>query len=157
MIVMLARFSALCFIGLVAGATLCVVLVERGLGSSGAFYVEFKQLLIRRLTVPLPLLAAIGVLAALVDTYSLWRIGPSRELAISIAAIILASVGGVLTKAGLFPINASMMTWDPAAPPPEWMAVQAKWAALHLARTAATILAFALLIVVNLLRSGSAR
>ena len=75
----------------------------------------------------------------------------------AIAAIILITVGGVLTKAGHFPINASMMTWDPAAPPPEWMAVKAKWEALHLVRTAATILAFALLIVVNLLRSGSAR
>ena len=157
MVFLFARFFGLLLIGLAAGGSLCVVFIERSLGDSGTFYVAYKQLLIRSLTVPLPLLGALGAVAVLVDCYGLWRIGPSTALWLALAAFLLTAAVGVLTKFGHFPLNAMIAGWDPAAPPPRWNSVQATWSMFHMARTTAAVLASALLIASNLLRTaGSA-
>lgn len=153
MALMLARFFGLFLVGSTAGATLCVAFIERHLGDSGPFYVAYKQLTIRALTVPLPLMAALGGVAVAVDCYAQWREGADTSLWLALAALALIIVGGVLTKAGHFPLNATISSWDPALPPATWSDVQAKWSALHLARTTASVLASALLIVSNLLRT----
>lgn len=147
-----ARFFGLLLVGSAAGAALCVLLVERGLGDSGSFYVVFKQMMIRALTVPLPLMAALGGAAVATDCYAQWRAGAGTTLWLALGTLALIAAGGLLTKLGHFPINDVISTWEPAAPPAAWSAVQAKWSALHLARTAASVLAFALLILSNLLR-----
>ncbi len=149
----LARFFGLLLVGSVAGATLCVVFVDRGLGDSGSFYVAYKQLMIRTLTVPLPLIAVLGAVAVAVDCYAQWRTGAGAPLWLALGALALVVAGGVLTKLGHFPLNDAIATWDPAAPPAEWTAVKAKWWSLHLARTTVSVLAFALVIVSNLMRS----
>lgn len=148
-----SRFLGLLLIGLAAGAALCVVFIERALGDSGTFYVAYKQLMIRALTVPLPLLGVLGAVAVLVDCYGLWRAGAGSALWLALAAVALSIAAGLLTKLGHFPLNAIIATWDPAAPPPIWTSVQAKWSALHAARTIAAVGASALLIASNVIRT----
>ena len=149
------RFLSVFFAGLVAGATLCVLLIERTLPDSASFYVLYKQRMIQALTVPLPLLAALAGVAVLVDAYGLWRAPDASRigLALALAGFALVAVGGILTKAGHFPINDQIASWDPASPPASWAALQAKWASLHLMRTLASVAAFAALIGSNLLRT----
>ena len=156
MALLLVRFTSILLAGLVAGATLCVLIVERSLPDSGSFYVLYKQRMIQALTVPLPLLAVVGAVAILADAYLIRRDPDSSRLCFGLAvgAVAFIAVGGVLTKAGHFPINDEIMTWDAAAPPASWSAVQARWASLHLMRTAASCAAFALLIASNLLRTS---
>jgi len=150
------RFVSILFSGLVAGATVCVFLVERSLPDSGSFYVLYKQRMIQALTIPLPLLAILGGVAVLVDAYGLWRepSGSRLCLALTLGSVALIAAGGLLTKLGHFPINDQIMTWDPAAPPAGWSAVQAKWAGLHLMRTLVSTAAFALLVASNLMRAS---
>jgi uncharacterized membrane protein len=152
MALFLARFFGLLLVGFLAGAVLCVVFVERGLPDSGTFYVTYKQMMIRTLTVPLPLIAVLGTVLVAVDCQALWRAGAGTPLWLALATLALIIAGGVLTKLGHFPLNATMASWDAAAPPPEWSSIQAKWSTLHLVRTAVTVLAFALLILSNLMR-----
>ena len=156
MALLLGRFMSLLLVGLVAGATLCVLLVERSLPDSASFYVLYKQRMIQALTIPLPLLAVLGLVAVLVDAYGLWREPSGSRLCLGLAlgAVAMIATGGLLTKLGHFPINDQIMTWDPAAPPATWTAVQAKWAGLHLMRTLASTAAFALVIASNLLRAS---
>ena len=153
---LVVRFVSILFAGLVAGATVCVLLVERSLPDSGSFYVLYKQRMIQALTVPLPLLAALAAVAVLVDVYGLWREpGSSRVcLGLAVGSVAFMVAGGILTKAGHFPINDQIATWDPAAPPASWSAIQAKWASLHLMRTLVSTAAFALVIASNLLRTS---
>jgi uncharacterized membrane protein len=153
---LVVRFVSILFAGLVAGATVCVLLVERSLPDSGSFYVLYKQRMIQALTVPLPLLAALAAVAVLVDVYGLWREPSSSRvcLGLAVGSVAFMVAGGILTKAGHFPINDQIATWDPAAPPASWSAIQAKWASLHLARTLVSTAAFALLIASNLLRAS---
>ncbi|HSO32737.1 MAG TPA: DUF1772 domain-containing protein, partial [Labilithrix sp.] len=150
MALLLARFLGLLLVGSAAGATLCVVFIERGLGDSGSFYVAYKQMMIRTLTVPLPLLAALSGVLVAVDCVAQWRAGAGASLWLAVGALLLIIAGGVMTKVGHFPLNATIASWDAAAPPPIWSSMQAKWSALHLARTAVTVLAFALFILSNL-------
>lgn len=155
MALLLARFMSIVLTGVVAGATVCVLLVERSLPDSASFYVLYKQRMIQALTIPLPLLAILGGVAVLVDAYGLWRepSGSRLCLPLAVGAVALIAAGGLLTKLGHFPINHQIMTWDPAAPPASWSAVQAKWASLHLIRTLVSTAAFALVTASNLLRS----
>lgn len=155
MIVLCARFAALLFTGLASGATLCVLLVEPFLGSSGSFYVEYKQMMIRALTVPLPLLGMLGSAAALVDSYLRWRSGVDMSFFLTVGAVMLGVVAGALTKAGHFPINATITTWDRLAPPSDWGTVRARWTTLHRLRTGVVFLAFVLLIIANLLPTAA--
>jgi uncharacterized membrane protein len=154
MALLFVRLASILFAGLVAGATVCVLLIERSLGDSGSFYVLYKQRVIPALTVPLPLIAMLAVLTVAIDAYVLWRdpAGSRLCLGLALAGLALLVGGGILTKAGHFPINDRIMTWDPAAPPADWSAVQAKWATFHVVRTAMSTLAFAALTLSNLLR-----
>ena len=152
MVLLAVRCFGLLLLGLASGASLCVVFIERGLGDSWPFYVTYKQLMIRTLTVPLPVIGLLGSVAVLVDCGAQWRDGVSTAFWLTPAAFIFSVAAAVVTKAGHFPLNAVIARWDPAAPPSAWKSVQARWSALHLARTAVGILSSLLLIASNLAR-----
>ena len=156
MVVLFARFVSILLAGLVAGATVCVLLIERSLPDSGSFYVLYKQRMVQALTVPLPLFAAISVVALLLDAWFLWRdpAGSRLCLGLAVGGVALLVAGGVVTKAGHFPINDQIATWSSATPPATWAAVQAKWATFHMVRTTVSTLAFATVILANLMRAA---
>lgn len=145
------RFLALLTTGLAAGGALCIVFLDRMLGSSGAFYTEYKQLSVRALTLPLPALGIVGTVCAAVFAYYLAQRDATLSFRLTLGAVLLGVAAGVITRAGHFPINDQIMTWSPDAPPATWMATQARWSALHLARTAVSTCGFALLLLANLI------
>lgn len=157
MFVTCVRFLALLATGLAAGGALCVLLMDRLLGSSsGAFYTEYKQLSIRALTVPLPLLGVVGTLCAVTDAYFLAKGDDALPLRLTLTAVLLGVAAGVLTRAGHFPINDQIMKWTPETAPGTWEATQARWWAFHVARTASATSSFALLILANVVRGATA-
>lgn len=146
------RFLGLLCCGLAAGIALCILLVERAWSGSGQFYTELMQLLNRALTVPAPALGAGGLVALSVDAVLLFRRGGGAPFWLVVAAIGLALVAMAVTKLGHFPINDQVLKWNPASPPPDWTAVQARWSALHVARTLAAVGSFVLLLSSTVVR-----
>jgi uncharacterized membrane protein len=57
-----------------------------------------------------------------------------------------------VTLGGTAPINKAALTWDAAAPPPQWRAMVARWEQLDTVRTLAAIAAFALFLAASMLR-----
>ncbi len=141
------RFLGLLCSGLAAGMALCVLLAERAFSGSGRFYTELMQLLRRALTVPGPALGALGLLSMSVSAVLAYRSGGGPALWLGLLALALAMSALAITKFGHFPINAVMGTWNPDSPPAEWKTVQARWTALHVARTAAATGSFALFLM----------
>ena len=146
------RFVALFAIGLAAGGALCILLLERYMPGSPSFYIEYKQMAIRALTVPLPALAAAGLLATAADCWLTGRQGVWPAFWLGIFAIVLNLAAAILTKAGHFPINDQIIKWSPGNPPPDWAATAARWSVLHAWRTALSLGSFASLILSQVLR-----
>jgi len=146
------KFVGLLCSGLAAGITVCVFLAGRAFAGSGQFYTELMQMLNRALTVPAPLLGAVALLAIAVDAALLFKRGGGVAAWLGVAAVVLSVAAAALTKLGHFPINDQILTWDPANPPADWIAVQAKWSALHVARTISAVGSFALFLLGTLVR-----
>lgn len=144
MFVLLLRVVGVLASGLAAGGALCILFLERGFAGDAAFYTQYKQLLIRSLTVPLPALGLVALLANAYDCYLLFRQGFTPLLALSVSALLLGLCAIALTRGGHFPLNAEILTWSPSTPAPDWASVQAKWWTLHVARTVASVGSFAL-------------
>lgn len=146
MFFVLVRVVGVLASGLVAGAALCILFLEHRFAGDAAFYTQYKQLLIRALTVPLP---ALGLAALLVNAYDcslLFRQGQTTFLALSLTALLLGALAMALTRGGHFPLNAEILAWSPSAPPAGWTSVQAKWWTLHVARTVTSVSSFALFV-----------
>lgn len=148
------RFLGLLCVGLAAGTALCVLFVERTWTGSGQFYTEYMQLMIRALTVPAPALGGIGLVAISMDALLLYRRGVGAPFWLEVAALVLSLVALALTRLGHFPINDQIMSWNPGSPPADWAGVQARWFALHLARTCAAVGSFVMLLLGNAWRQA---
>lgn len=146
------RFVSVFAVGLVSGVALCVFLAERVWAGDGQFYTQFMQLMNRALTVPATTLGALGLIAMVTDATLLFRRGGGAALWLTVIAVLLTVGALALTKFGHFPINDRVMKWDAANPPADWVSVQARWSALHVARTICGVTSFALLLSSNLLR-----
>jgi hypothetical protein len=112
-------------------------------GMSGSAHVERWQEMIRMLNTPMPILGAVTILLTFVGAF-LRR--SHRVMAVSLAAAALLLVGsGVITRFCNQPINATVMTWSPNAPPAYWESLRDQWWRWHLIRTGFAIIALALL------------
>ena len=147
------RFLGLLSGGLAAGIALCVLLMDRAWAGTGQFYTELMQLQIRVLTVPAPALGALGLVTISIDAALLWRRGGGAPFWLGVAAISLGVTAMALTRLGHFPINDQILKWNPVSPPADWMSVQARWSALHVARTIAAVGSFSLFLLGNLMRT----
>jgi Domain of unknown function (DUF1772) len=139
------RFVLLLTSGVLAGATICVWLLEHALGGSGAFFTEFKQLEIRAFTAPLSAIGMIALISGLVYA------APARRdrsvLALTLAGVISLGIGGVITARSHFPMNDRIATWSASSPPSEWTEVRDRWRRAHDLRTAMTVLSFGLFVL----------
>lgn len=149
MLEQVARFVGLFCVGLAAGIASCVLLANRVWSGSARFYTELMQLLIRALTVPAPALGAVAMVAMAVDAWWSFHHGQVAMLSLTLVALALNVFAAALTKFGHFPMNDRMMKWDPAAPPADWMRVQARWSAFHMARTFAVVGSFGFFLLRN--------
>jgi uncharacterized membrane protein len=145
MMLAISRLTAVLLTGLLAGSGLAISLLEANLGGSSSFYTEYKQLVIRAYTIPLPVLGGGSILASVAIAFLGRRYGMTLWLAL--AAALLVATGLVITLLVHFPINAQIMTWSPQSPPADWRQLADRWREANLIRSAAAIIAFVLLLV----------
>lgn len=131
------RFVALLSTGLLAG-----ILFGDRMGASfvrptlpSSCFVQFQQGLHGHFVPMLPFLMSIAILASLK-----WLIlARSRSKGVGLALLGLATLGlasaFVLTLTVNVPINQQLMTWSPAAPPPDVMEIWRTWERAHTGRT----------------------
>ena len=131
------RFLALFFVALISGASLAVWLDNNSTGMSPAFFVEKMQHSIRVLTVPLPVMAILGLLFTVASTIYARRDRLSFYLLL--AACICLIAGVLTTVLGNIPINKQILTWSINAPPSNWTDLREKWWLLHGVRTVLTM------------------
>ena len=139
----LSLFSA----ALLAGAVFLVWFGDRPFALAPSDYVAFQQQRIRGLTRPLPILGAVTLLFTLAYA-ALARGSPHGWLVF--AAMPCLGAGMLITRFANMPINAEVLTWSVAAPPAHWREARDRWWAWHVARTAVTLAALALLLLATL-------
>ena len=145
---------ALFFMAQISGASIVVWLDNNPAGLSPGFFIEKIQHSIRVLTVPLPALAAVGLLFTLAATIQARRERLRFYLLIAASACVIA--GAVSTGLGSVPINEQILTWSSASPPSNWAEVIEKWRLFHLVRTVLTMTGLCFLILAVLERSDAA-
>jgi uncharacterized membrane protein len=141
----LVRFVLLFTSGVLAGATVCVWLLEHTLDGSGAFFTEFKQLEIRAFTAPLSAIGLIALISGLAHAALARR--DRFVMALTLAGVISLGIGGVITARSHFPMNERIATWSAASPPAEWAELRDRWRRAHDLRTAVSLLAFGLFVL----------
>lgn len=109
-------------------------------------YVEVQQATIRNLRPVMGTLlpAAVAANALAVALGARERRDPAFALTLGGLGAQLVSL--LLTVAVELPINAQVMTWAPAQPPPDWEMVRNRWAQVHTARTASSVAGLACLV-----------
>jgi uncharacterized membrane protein len=138
-----ARAASLLFAGLFAGFLTAVLVLELSLrGAGGTVYtqvrlVELDSLDKLAVATLLPALIATAVLA-----YRTFRTGTRWPTVGALALLVLIVA---LTVTVNLPINADQLDWNAASPPADWADVRDRWQIAHASRTAAAVIAFALI------------
>lgn len=138
--------------GLLAGA---LVVIDYGVGPAVAAvrdepaHIQVRQALIQSLRVLVP---AIFVPTILVGIAMTVRDGSAPGFGFRVAGLldVLACFG--LTLLGTAPINATVLTWTPSAPPADWRTLVSRWERFDTARTWAGITAFVLFLTATALK-----
>ncbi|RSM72549.1 DUF1772 domain-containing protein [Actinoplanes sp. ATCC 53533] len=138
-----ARVASLLFAGLFAGFLTAVLVLELSLrGADGMVYTQVRLVELDSLDK----LAVATLLPALIATAVLaWRALRTSTRWPIVGALILLVLIVALTITVNLPINADQLHWNAASPPADWTDVRDRWQIAHAARTAAAVLAFALL------------
>jgi|SRR5579862_8340432 len=143
-------FASLLFVGLTAGAAFVVWFVYNPDGMSSAFYIENMQHSIRRLTIPLPTIVALGLLFTVAASF---QAHSDRSVFCLLATACLCVLAvGLITRFGNIPINNQILTWDIDSPPADWLTVAKQWWRLQTARLILQTTAFGLVISAVLMR-----
>lgn len=143
-------FLALFFVALTSGAAFAVWLDTSPSGVSGAFYAEKMQHAIRVFTVPLNIVAVLGVLFTIASTFFARRDRHSFYLLIVASVCLIA--GALITVFGNVPIINQIKTWSIYSFPSNWMEVGVKWWLFQTVRTILQAAALALVILSTMFR-----
>jgi hypothetical protein len=137
------RFASLLFAGLFAGFLTGVLVLELSLRNFGsAVYTQVRQVELDSLDK----LAVATLIPAIVATVVLvWRTFRTNARWLPATALALMGFVFVLTLAVNLPINADQLNWTIQSPPADWASVRDRWQIAHTFRTAAGVLAFAVL------------
>jgi hypothetical protein len=124
---------------------------------SGRAFIEFFQKIDRYMKARAPLLGLAQVALTLPLLGLLAAHGAGLPFGLTLAALVMALAGMVIAVKGNVPLNREMGRWSPAAPPPGWEQVRARWLRLHSLRGAAGAAGFALLLAAALIDGPSRR
>jgi uncharacterized membrane protein len=108
-------------------------------------FLEVGRLMIANLGDPMSGLMPLTLLSALVLCVLLFRDRQSRAGLFAAAALALMAVALVITLAVNVPIDRQIVSWTPAALPPDWRAIRDRWEFYHGLRTVLSIAALACL------------
>ena len=140
-------FINILLVALVAGTVFGIWLGYNPDMLSSASYVEQQQEAIRALNVKMPILGAISILLTIAS--AIIARSDRSTLFVLIGAIVFLLVAGLVTRFGNQPLNAIVMTWDPQAPPANWMEFRDTWWNWHIIRTLASVIGLCLLLFAN--------
>jgi uncharacterized membrane protein len=140
-------FINILIVALVAGTVFGIWLGYNPDMLSSASYVEQQQEAIRALNVKMPILGAISILLTIAS--AIIARSDRSTLFVLIGAIVFLRVAGLVTRFGNQPLNAIVMTWDPQAPPANWMDFRDTWWNWHIIRTLASVIGLCLLLFAN--------
>jgi uncharacterized membrane protein len=151
-----AHVAALLFCGLFAGMLMAVLVLELALrGVDASVYTRVRHVELAGLDV----LASATLLPALVATVLLAvaHRADGRTSRSALTALVLLAAALTVSLVVNVPINTEQLTWAVEAPPPDWATVRDQWQFSHVARTAATVLAFGCLCAAAVRPSSSGR
>jgi Anthrone oxygenase len=147
-------FADLLAAALIVGAMFAVWLIYNPAGVDAATYIAQQQHAIRGLNVALPVVGGVTVLLTILAA-ALARHDRTRLALLAIATALFIA-GGLITRFANQPINATVMTWSPAAPPANWTKLRDAWWRWHLLRFAIGTGGLCLVIAAALSRDPSA-
>lgn len=140
-------FINILIVALVAGTVFGIWLGYNPNKLSSASYVEQQQEAIRALNVKMPIMGAIGILLTIAS--ALMARSDRKTLYLLIGAAVCLLAAGLVTRFGNQPLNAIVITWDPQAPPVNWMDFRNAWWNWHIIRTVASVAGLCLLLFAN--------
>ena len=134
------------FAGLLAGEEFVIRFGVRGPLASldERPHILVRQALIRTLRVLVPSLYVLTLLSAVALTA---LDGFDRGFPVRCAGILTLVLWLAITLGGTVPINEVVLEWDASAPPASWPEQVERWERLNTTRTAAAVVAFALLLI----------
>jgi hypothetical protein len=142
------NFANLLLAALVIGASFGVWLSFNPAGLDAPSYVAMQQQGIRTLNVTMPALGGATILLTLLAAAISPGDGTRFALLLTAAACFASSA--LITRFLNQPINAIVMTWSAAAPPPEGMGFRDAWWRWHVLRTFIGIGGLSLVIAASL-------
>jgi hypothetical protein len=151
MLPLIVDFTNLSLSALLVGAMFCGWLIFNPAHLDAAQYIVIQKQGIRTLHPILPLLGGLTIAATLFAAFLARENKPRMSLLI--AAAILFTAAGMITRFANMPINAKVMQWSIASPPQQWTELRDSWWLWHRRRTASAVTANILLIAATLLRS----
>ena len=110
---------------------------------SPSSFIQLQQTITKTFSRMMPVFIIGSVLGSVLWAVLLkacWRTG--EFWLVSGAALLMVCVA-TMTRAVNIPINNRLMSWNPAAPPPDLSAVWSRWEQIHSLRTVLAIIAFA--------------
>lgn len=153
MVTTAVEFAALLLAALLVGSIFGAWLIFDPAGVDGPTYVAQQQLAIRRLNTALPVLGGVTILLTIAA--ALLARGDRTQLTLFAAAAFCFVVSGLITRFLNQPINAIMITWSPATPPANWMALRDDWWRWHGLRLATAMLGLGASIAAALLHEDT--
>jgi uncharacterized membrane protein len=153
----LATFIALILVGLVAGTFLATQLgqvrVQNMLGARDFTLVKHSfEVAVGGIMPPLVIAAGVSILPLGVLKISA---GPLYLTPVILAFLLWAGVV-IVTLVFCAPVNALAASWDPAAPPENWVALRDQWHLGQTIRTPLAVVSFAALVFSAVLPTDSA-
>jgi len=152
---MLCQFLAALIFALVAGSVFGIWRGYDPIAFAQTTFLETHQGAVRGLNVLLPTLGFTSIALTLILTWS--ARGKGRVFWIYLAALLLMSAAGIVTRFLNQPINAEVMGWTLDAIPENWAQLRTDWWTWHLWRTGFSVTALALLLAAIILDRPATR
>ncbi|HEV8084852.1 MAG TPA: DUF1772 domain-containing protein [Chitinophagaceae bacterium] len=148
--IQLSRILSLLLTGLIAGTffygTFCVLPTFYEVSTETHF--RFRTALMNHNKV---IVMALVLIDVVVLTIYAWQARDAKMATLFVySALFLTIISLVVTRLGSVPINLIIKTWNPSAPPADWMKTLATWDLYNLARTMMSILSFICLLLADL-------
>jgi uncharacterized membrane protein len=144
-------FINLLLSALLVGALFCVWMLLNPAHLDASHYIILQQQGIRTLHPSMPRLGALTIAVTLMAAFLARENKPRMSLLI--AAAVLFTVSGVITRVVNMPINASVIHWSPGAPPEDWSQLRDEWWRWHCRRTLSAVAALVLVLLAALTRN----
>lgn len=142
------RFVNIIMAGLIAGILLGIWLGFNPATYSFSTYLEQQQGAITALNFIMPVLGLITIIVTLFSGFL--QKNDKAVFVTLIVAAVLFIISGLITRFGNQPINKIVMTWHQSEVPSNWTELRDRWWTLHQIRAICTLVAFFLIVWVNI-------